>query len=130
MSAMRISPLVCGVLFGTALAIASTPQLHRIVSSRSPTTSRRAAATSVGADMFDKKLKELSGARSPSTNILAPSSAPKRRLLQKVQTGDIDFVFLSTANASTAQPESGVFSIHFIFRDEGHMPSKCLATPP
>ena len=27
---------------------------------------------------------------------------------------------LSTANASTAQPESGVFSIHFIFRDEAH----------
>jgi tripartite ATP-independent transporter DctP family solute receptor len=40
--------------------------------------------------------------------------------LQKVQTGDIDFVMLSTANASTAQPESGVFSIHFIFRDEAH----------
>ena len=40
--------------------------------------------------------------------------------LQKVQTGDIDFVLLSTANASTAQPESGVFSIHFIFRDEAH----------
>ncbi len=38
--------------------------------------------------------------------------------MQKVQTGDIDFVLLSTANASTAQPESGVFSIHFIFRDE------------
>jgi TRAP-type transport system periplasmic protein len=37
-----------------------------------------------------------------------------------VQTGDIDFVMLSTANASTAQPESGVFSLHFIFRDEGH----------
>ena len=40
--------------------------------------------------------------------------------MQKVQTGDIDFVMLSTANASTAQPESGVFSIHFIFRDEAH----------
>jgi hypothetical protein len=40
--------------------------------------------------------------------------------MQKVQTGEIDFVFLSTANASTAQPESGVFSIHFIFRDENH----------
>ena len=40
--------------------------------------------------------------------------------LQKVQTGDIDLVLLSTANASTAQPESGVFSIHFIFRDEAH----------
>ena len=48
--------------------------------------------------------------------------------MQKVQTGDIDFVLLSTANASTAQPESGVFSIHFIFRDEAHA-IKVLADP-
>ena len=48
--------------------------------------------------------------------------------MQKVQTGDIDFVLLSTANASTAQPESGVFSIHFIFRDE-HTQSKCSPIP-
>ncbi len=47
---------------------------------------------------------------------------------QKVQTGDIDFVFLSTANASTAQPESGVFSIHFIFTGENHA-MKVLGDP-
>jgi TRAP-type C4-dicarboxylate transport system substrate-binding protein len=40
--------------------------------------------------------------------------------LQKVQTGDIDFVLVSTANSSTIQPESGVFSLHFIFRGPEH----------
>src|SRR6185295_10927926 len=40
----------------------------------------------------------------------------------------LDFVLLSTANASTAQPESGVFSIHFVFRDEAHA-IKALGDP-
>src|SRR5205823_158611 len=42
--------------------------------------------------------------------------------------GRYRFRVASTANASTAQPESGVFSIHFIFRDEGHA-IKVLADP-
>src|SRR6266571_7830703 len=73
-----------------------------------------------GADIFEKKLKELSNGalsinRYPNTQL-----GTEAQTMQKVQTGDIDFVLLSTANASTAQPESGVFSIHFIFRDEAH----------
>lgn len=37
-----------------------------------------------------------------------------------MQTGDIDFVLVSTANSSTIQPESGVFSLHFIFLGPEH----------
>jgi TRAP-type transport system periplasmic protein len=80
----------------------------------------RASGYGVGADMFNKKLTEL------SKNTLSINQYPGAQLgteaqsLQKVQTGDIDFVMVSTANASTAQPESGVFSLHFIFRDEAH----------
>jgi TRAP-type transport system periplasmic protein len=48
--------------------------------------------------------------------------------LQKVQTGDIDFVLVSTANSSTIQPESGVFSLHFIFRGPEHA-VKALTDP-
>src|SRR6266700_24310 len=73
-----------------------------------------------GADIFDKKLKELSNGALSINKYPGAQLGTEAQTLQKVQTGDIDFVFLSTANASTAQPESGVFSIHFIFRDEGH----------
>jgi tripartite ATP-independent transporter DctP family solute receptor len=73
-----------------------------------------------GADIFDKKLKELSNGALSINKYPGAQLGTEAQTMQKVQTGDLDFVFLSTANASTAQPESGVFSIHFIFRDENH----------
>jgi tripartite ATP-independent transporter DctP family solute receptor len=73
-----------------------------------------------GADIFDKKLRDLSNGSLSISKYPGAQLGTEAQTMQKVQTGDIDFVFLSTANASTAQPESGVFSIHFIFRDENH----------
>ncbi len=49
-------------------------------------------------------------------------------MLQKMRSGDIDFVITSTANASTLAPQAGVFSLHFIFRDQEHL-AKALADP-
>ena len=74
----------------------------------------------IGAAMFDKKLQELSKGTMSINQYPSAQLGTEAQTMQKVQTGDIDFVILSTANASTAQPESGVFSIHFIFRDEAH----------
>ena len=50
------------------------------------------------------------------------------QMLQKMRAGDIDFVITSTANASTLAPQAGVFSLHFIFRDQEHL-AKVLADP-
>ena len=74
----------------------------------------------VGATIFNNKLKELSKGTLSINEYPSAQLGTEAQTMQKVQTGDIDLVFLSTANASTAQPESGVFSIHFIFRDENH----------
>jgi tripartite ATP-independent transporter DctP family solute receptor len=74
----------------------------------------------VGATLFNNKLKELSKGTLSINEYPSAQLGTEAQTMQKVQTGDIDFVLLSTANASTAQPESGVFSIHFIFRDENH----------
>src|SRR5713101_1868220 len=49
-------------------------------------------------------------------------------MLQKMRAGDIDFVITSTSNASTLAPEAGVFSLHFIFRDQGHL-TRVIADP-
>jgi tripartite ATP-independent transporter DctP family solute receptor len=73
-----------------------------------------------GAEIFNTKLMELSKGAFSINQYPGAQLGTEAQTLQKVQTGDIDFVFISTANASTAQPESGVFSIHFIFRDEAH----------
>jgi TRAP-type C4-dicarboxylate transport system substrate-binding protein len=42
-------------------------------------------------------------------------------MAQKVRTGDMDFALNTTANTATIVPQSGVFSLHFIFRDEAHL---------
>jgi tripartite ATP-independent transporter DctP family solute receptor len=74
----------------------------------------------VGATIFNNKLKELSKGTLSINEYPSAQLGTEAQTMQKVQTGDIDFVMLSTANASTAQPESGVFSIHFIFNNEAH----------
>ena len=47
-------------------------------------------------------------------------------MAQKVRTGDIDFVINATANAATIVPQCGVFSLHFVFRDENHLAKSTL----
>jgi TRAP-type C4-dicarboxylate transport system substrate-binding protein len=42
-------------------------------------------------------------------------------MLEKIRTGDIDFIITSTANAASVAPQAGVFSEHFIFRDKNHL---------
>lgn len=49
-------------------------------------------------------------------------------MLQKIRSGDIDFIITSTANAASVAPQAGVFSEHFIFRDKGHL-TRVLADP-
>jgi tripartite ATP-independent transporter DctP family solute receptor len=50
------------------------------------------------------------------------------QLLQLVKAGDIDFAIISSANTATISPQAGVMSLHFLFRDEGHV-IKALADP-
>src|SRR5262244_3228581 len=73
------------------------------------------------AETFSAKLAELS--RGALTIRQFPSAAlgQEPEMAQKVRAGDIDFALNATANTSTAVPQSGVFSLHYIFRDEQHL---------
>jgi TRAP-type transport system periplasmic protein len=82
----------------------------------------------IAADLFNKKLAELSKGKLSINQYPGAQLGTEPQALQKVQTGDIDFTIVATANASTAQPESGVFSLHFIFRGEAHA-IKALGDP-
>ncbi len=119
MSVTRIS-LLRGLVLGAAFAMASTAALAQNRQFSFAYDQPKDSGYDVGADMFNKKLMELSKGTLSINKYPGAQLGTEAQTLQKVQTGDIDFVFLSTANASTAQPESGVFSIHFIFRDEAH----------
>ena len=120
MSVMRVSALFRGVVIGAAFAIASTAALAQNRQFSFAYDQPKSSGYGVGAEMFNKKLMELSKGTLSINQYPSAQLGTEAQTMQKVQTGDIDFVLLSTANASTAQPESGVFSIHFIFRDEAH----------
>ena len=120
MSVSRYLPLARGILLGAALAMASTAALAQKREFSFAYDQPKNSGYGIGAEMFNKKLGELSKGTLSINQYPGAQLGTEAQTLQKVQTGDIDFVMLSTANASTAQPESGVFSIHFIFRDEAH----------
>src|SRR3954453_6759877 len=85
-------------------------------------------AYGIAANIFDAKLKELSGGKMSINQFPGAQLGQEPQMLQKLRTGDIDFIITSTANASTVAPQAGVFSLHFIFRDEKHLAS-ALADP-
>jgi tripartite ATP-independent transporter DctP family solute receptor len=82
-----------------------------------PTTT----AYGIAGNIFDAKLKELSGGKFGINQFPGAQLGQEPQMLQKMRAGDIDFVITSTANAATVAPEAGVFSLHFIFRDQKHL---------
>src|SRR5437762_12861056 len=78
-------------------------------------------AYGIAANIFDAKLKELSGGKFSINQFPGAQLGQEPQMLQKMRAGDIDFVITSTANASTLAPQAGVFSLHFIFRDQQHL---------
>jgi tripartite ATP-independent transporter DctP family solute receptor len=85
-------------------------------------------AYGVAANIFDAKLKELSKGTMSINQFPGAQLGQEPQMLQKMRAGDIDFVITSTANAASVSPEAGVFSLHFIFRDQNHL-VKVLADP-
>jgi tripartite ATP-independent transporter DctP family solute receptor len=75
---------------------------------------------SVAYDLFSAKLKELSGGKMLVDQYPGAQLGQEPQLLQLVKSGDIDFAIVSSANAATISPQTGVMSLHFLFRSEDH----------
>lgn len=115
--------LVIGVgALAATVAFAQTRQFS-FAYDQPPTT-----AYGIAANIFDAKLKELSGGKMSINQFPGAQLGQEPQMLQKMRAGDIDFVITSTANASTLAPQAGVFSLHFLFRDQAHL-QKALADP-
>ena len=80
-----------------------------------------ATAYGIAADMFNAKLMELSKGTMSIDQFPGAQLGQEPVMLEKVRTGDIDFIITSTANAASVAPQAGVFSEHFIFRDKVHL---------
>ncbi|HVM82176.1 MAG TPA: TRAP transporter substrate-binding protein [Stellaceae bacterium] len=79
-------------------------------------------------DVFAAKLKELSKGTMIIDQFPGAQLGQEPQMLQKIRTGDIDFIITATANAATVVPEAGVLSIHFIFKGEDHL-KKAISDP-
>jgi tripartite ATP-independent transporter DctP family solute receptor len=86
------------------------------------------SAYGFGADVFAKKLGELSKGAMAVNQYPGAQLGQEPQVLQKIQTGDIDFTLVAVANSATIQPEAGVFSVHFIFKGPEHA-VKVLTNP-
>ena len=105
-------------------AAAGTPRRARAQESKTFTfgyDQPRDTAYSNLADFFEKKLLELSGGSLKIRQFPSAALGQEPEMAQKVRSGDIDFAINATANTATVVPQSGVFSLHFIFRDEAHL---------
>ena len=85
-------------------------------------------AYGIAGDMFNAKLMELSKGTMGIDQFPGAQLGQEPVMLEKVRTGDIDFIITSTANAASVAPQAGVFSEHFIFRDKEHL-AHVLADP-
>ena len=82
----------------------------------------------IAADLFNSKLMEMSHGSMAIDQFPGAQLGQEPQMLQKIRTGDIDFMISSTANAATVAPESGVLSIHYLFRSEDQL-IKAIADP-
>ena len=82
----------------------------------------------IAADLFNNKLMEMSRGSMAIDQFPGAQLGQEPQMLQKIRTGDIDFMISSTANAATVAPESGVLSIHYLFRSEDQL-IKAIADP-
>src|ERR1700709_2008329 len=76
---------------------------------------------SVAYDIFSAKLKELSKGTMLVDQYPGAQLGQEPQLLQLVKSGDLEFAIVSSANTSTIAPQAGVMSLHFLFRNEGHV---------
>jgi len=82
----------------------------------------------VAGNIFAEKLKELSKGTMLIDQYPGAQLGQEPQVLQLVKTGDIEFCFSASANAATLSPQAGVFSLHFLFRDEDHL-KKSVSDP-
>lgn len=71
-------------------------------------------AQEIAANIFQEALEEESGGSMTLEMFPAAQLGGEPELLEKVRSGDLDFIISSTANAAAIAPESGVLSLHYL----------------
>ena len=118
----------CTVIAVAAMALATSSNAYAQKKYTFGYDQPHSTAYGIAGDIFNAKLMELSKGTMGIDQFPGGQLGQEPVMLQKIRTGDIDFIITSTANASTVAPQSGVFSLHYIFRDQSHL-IKTLSDP-
>lgn len=73
------------------------------------------------ADTLNSKLRELSGGTLGLNQYGNAQLGAEDVMDRKVQSGDLDLALSATANLAAFAPEAGIFSLHYIFRNDAHL---------
>jgi TRAP-type transport system periplasmic protein len=88
-------------------------RLLRLALEGPPGTSQELAAS-----IFKDSLEKTTGGAYTLATYPSAQLGGEPELLQKIRTGDIDFIISSTANAAQIAPQSGVMSLHYLMPDK------------
>ena len=124
MKTVRLAAVAAALLAFAATGASAADPKHYSFGYDQPHTT----AYGIAADLFDAKLRELSHNTMTIDQFPGGQLGQEPQMLQKIRTGDIDFMISSTANAATVSPQSGVLSIHYLFRSEEHL-VRAIADP-
>ena len=120
---MRLTPILAyAILAFTTPALAQTR--HYSFGYDQP----HSTGFGVAGDLFADSLAQSSHGTMIIDQFPGAQLGQEPQALQKIRTGDIDFLITSTANAATLSPESGVMSMHYLFQSEDHL-TRALADP-
>src|SRR3954463_5732008 len=125
---MKRRSTIVGGLFTAMLLLAASASAQDVKHYRFAYDQPRNTGYSIAGDLFAEKLKELSKGTMLIDQYPGAQLGQEPQLLQLVKSGDIEFAIISSANTATISPQAGVMSLHFLFRDEGHV-IKALADP-
>src|SRR5882762_833485 len=120
--------IISGLVTAAAIMIAAGASAQDVKHYRFAYDQPRNTGYSIAGDLFADKLKELSKGTMIIDQYPGAQLGQEPQLLQLVKSGDIEFAIISSANTATISPQAGVMSLHFLFRDEGHV-IKALADP-
>src|SRR5271156_4498457 len=115
--------IVAAFLFTVTGAAAQEVKYYRFAYDQPKTT-----GYGILGDIFADRLKTLSKGTMLIDQYPGAQLGQEPQLLQLVKSGDIEFAIISSANTATISPQAGVMSLHFLFRDEGHV-IRALANP-
>ena len=79
-------------------------------------------------DLFEEQTAACSNGAMKINQFPGAQLGQEPVMLQKVRSGDIDFIITSSANGATVSPQLGVMSLHYLFQDEDHL-AAAVASP-